>query len=126
MKAPATHFEQIPVETVKKIAQELPIVIEIDDATTETQVEEVTLQPKRWREMAEKVQVEQDPQKMMKLVEELITALDEEELRKSGKTSSVNGRPSTPAPAPNLHDPSLHLSSAHSQFGLEKTPDSLK
>jgi hypothetical protein len=123
MKAPATHFEQIPVETVKKIAHELPAVAEIDDVTTETK-DEITPQPKRWREMAEKVQVEHDPQKMMKLVEELIIALDEEELRKSGKPSSVNAR--TSAPIPNLHDPSFDLSSAHGQFDSEKTPDSRK
>jgi DNA-directed RNA polymerase subunit F len=84
MKASNTHFEQIPVETVKKIAEELPHAIEIDDVTTETQVE-VAPQQKRWREMAQKVQVENDPQRIVKLVEELIAAFDEEEGRQSGK-----------------------------------------
>ena len=85
MKASKTYFEQIPVETVKKIAKELPNTVEIDDVTTETQ-DEVKPQQERWREMAEKVQGENDPQKMTKLVEELIAAFDEESLRKSGKT----------------------------------------
>ena len=87
MKASNTHFEQIPVDTVKKIAKELPNndAIGNDDVTTETQ-EEVTPQPKRWREMAQKAQAEVNPQRMIKLVEELITAFDEEEIRKSGKT----------------------------------------
>ncbi len=86
MKALHKHFEQIPVEMVKKIAKELPDPIEIDDVTSETQ-DEVTPPQERWREMAEKVQVENDPQRMTKLVEELIAAFDEENRRKPGKTS---------------------------------------
>ena len=104
MKALNTHFEQIPVETVKKIAEELPIAIEIDDVTTDTK-DEITLEPKRWREVARKVQAENDPQKMMKLVEDLIAAFDEEELRKPAKSSSNDARNSAPAPVSNLHDP---------------------
>ena len=86
MKASNTHFEQIPVGMVKKIATELPNVLEINDVTSETQ-HEVRPQQERWREMAQKVQVEKDPQRMTKLVEELIATFDEENLRKSGNTS---------------------------------------
>ena len=85
MKASNTHFEQIPVGMVKKIATELPNVLEIDDLTSETQ-DRVAPPQERWREMAQKVRVEYDPQRMTKLVEELIAAFDEESLRKSGKT----------------------------------------
>ena len=82
-----THFEQVPVETVKRIAQELPTNDDIEnDVTAETRVE-VNPRPKRWREMAQKVQVENDPRKMMKLVEDLITAFDEEECIRFGKTT---------------------------------------
>jgi hypothetical protein len=121
MKASNTHFEQIPVETVKKIAQELPAVAEIDDVTTETK-DEVTLEPKRWREVAQKVQLESDPQKMMKLVEDLIAAFDEEEFCKSRKTSSTDARNLGPAAVPNFHDPS----STHLQMNSEKAADALK
>jgi DNA-directed RNA polymerase subunit F len=86
MTASKTHFEQIPVGTVKKIAKDLLSTIEIDDVTAEKQ-DEVRPQQERWREMAQKVQVEKDPQRMTKLVEELIATFDEENLRKSGKTS---------------------------------------
>ncbi len=101
MKASHTHFEQIPVETVKKIAQELPAVAEIDDVRTETK-DEVAIEPKRWREVAQRVQVENDPQKMMKLVEDLIAAFDEEEFRKSGKTSATETRDTGPSPISSL------------------------
>ena len=87
MRASNTHFEQIPVDTVKKIAKEVlnNDAIGNGDVTTGTP-EEVTPQPKRWREMAQKAQAEVNPQRTVKLVEELITAFDEEEIRKSGKT----------------------------------------
>jgi hypothetical protein len=90
MRVSKTHFEQIPVETVKKIAKELPRndAIENDDLTTETQ-DQITPHPERWREIAQKVQVEKDPQRMVELVADLITAFDEEGLLKSGKTPSV-------------------------------------
>jgi hypothetical protein len=86
MKDSKAHFEQIPVETVKRIAHELPDPVEVDDVTSEIKTEvaiEVADPQKRWREMAEMVQVENDPQRMIQLVEDLITAFDEEEPRKS-------------------------------------------
>ena len=118
MKATKAHFEQIPVETVKKIANELPgsDVIKNDDVATERQ-DEGTPQHEGWREMAQRVQVEDDPQRMMTLVEELITAIDKEEGRKSGKTvrsgacnlgpaadSTHCDLPSTPASWPRRSD----------------------
>jgi hypothetical protein len=121
MTAPNTHFEQIPVETVKKIAQELPAGAEIDDVASDAK-DEITLEPKRWREVAQKVQAENDPQKMMKLVEDLIAAFDEEELRKSAQTSSADVRNLGPAPGSKLHEPS----STVSQLGSQTAPDSLK
>jgi hypothetical protein len=85
MKASNTHFEQIPVEKVRKIAKEFANnnAIANDEVTTETP-DAVAPQQKRLREMAQKVQVEKDPQKMIKLVEQLISAFDEEQrLRKT-------------------------------------------
>jgi hypothetical protein len=107
MKSSDTCFEQIPVETVKKVAQELPDAVEIGDATAETQdQDEVIPQQNRWRELALKVQVENDPQKMTKLVEELIAAFDEEEGRKSSKAFSVGSSKLGPATDSGPHDPS--------------------
>jgi hypothetical protein len=63
-----TYFEQIPVETVKRIVEQLP---ENGISTQED-----------WRELAERVQLEPDPNRMIDLVRQLITKLDEERLRK--------------------------------------------
>ena len=80
-----THFEQIPVEIVKKIATRLPATefsqddaIGDDTAEIETQ-DKVTPADERWREVAKKVQHEADPQKMIGLVQELIASFDEAE-----------------------------------------------
>jgi hypothetical protein len=121
MKASNTHFGQIPVETVKKIAKELPNIIEIDHVTTETQ-NEVTPEQKRWREVAEKVQIENDPQRMIKLVEELIAAFDEEEGRKCGKDAPVGACSLSRAALSNPHDAASTLG----QLGAEKAPDLLE
>jgi sensor domain CHASE-containing protein len=63
-----TYFEQIPVETVKRIVEQLP------ENGISTQQD--------WRELAERVQQETDPNRMIDLVQQLITKLDEEKLRK--------------------------------------------
>jgi hypothetical protein len=63
-----TYFEQIPVETVKRIVEQLP------ENGISTQ--------KDWRELAERVQQEPDPNRMIDLVQQLITKLDQETLRK--------------------------------------------
>jgi hypothetical protein len=68
VKKSNTYFEQIPVETVKKIAEKFPG----NGIST----------PEDWRELAERVQQEQDPNRMIELVQHLITKLDEEKLRK--------------------------------------------
>ena len=83
MQASKTHFEQIPVETVKKIAKELPDnnAIGNDSAGVEAR-EEITSPQERWREVAQEVQQEKDPKRMIGLVQQLIAELDEEQLRK--------------------------------------------
>jgi hypothetical protein len=116
MKVSKTHFEQIPVETVKRIAKELSNVIDIDDVTTESQDEVASLPQKRWREMAQKVELEKDPQKMIKLVEELIAAFDEEERRRSGNDLSIATCNAGPASVPDLSNQPSPLS----QLGSEK------
>jgi hypothetical protein len=63
-----TYFEQIPVERVKRIVKQLP---ENGISTQED-----------WRKLAERVQREPDPNLMIDLVQQLITKLDEERLRK--------------------------------------------
>ena len=64
MEASKTFFEQIPIETVKRIAKEFPDKSE------------------SWRELAQKIQDEPDPNRVSELVEQLIVTLDQEELRK--------------------------------------------
>jgi len=68
MPKPKTYFEQVPVEMVKKIAQIAPV--ETQDGTSPQD---------RWRDVAQKVQREQDPKRMIQLVEQLIATFDEEE-----------------------------------------------
>ena len=78
METPKTHFEQIPVATVKKIADEFSAG-EIGDNVPEVDVST----PKDWREVAQKVQGETDSNKMLELIQELIEKYDEEKNQKS-------------------------------------------
>jgi|SRR5882724_2015318 len=89
MQTSKTYFEQIPVETVKKIAN-------VDVPSEETKTEEIqtkevpiggkTVDGKTinsdWRTLAEKVQSETDPGKMIGLVQNLIAKLEEEKIEK--------------------------------------------
>jgi hypothetical protein len=88
-----THFQQIPVEIVKKIATDLPE----SSATGHDSVSAGTRPPtslkvERWREVAQRVQQEQDPNKMIKLVDQLIAMFDEENSRtsKNSRTAGAN------------------------------------
>jgi hypothetical protein len=74
-----THFEQVPVEMVRMIAKELPR----DDATVGDSVnveaqKKLTSPHERWREVAERIKEERDPNSMIALVQQLITSFDEE------------------------------------------------
>ena len=84
MQKSKTHFEQIPVETVKRIARGLPQnhPIEPDSVGVETRPE-VTAAAQDWRQLAQRVQLEPDPKKMIGLVEQLIVTFDKEKARKS-------------------------------------------
>jgi hypothetical protein len=81
-----TYFEQISVEMVKRIAKEFPNPTKADEVIAETPNQDDMPQQERWREVAQKVQVENDPQKVTDLVEELLRSYDEEKRRKSGHT----------------------------------------
>jgi hypothetical protein len=83
MRASKTHFEQIPVATVKKIAKELP--------KSSVMPDEITLPQENWRELAKQVQQEQDPKRMTELVTQLLAEFDEENLRKG--SGSVGSKP---------------------------------
>jgi len=93
MQTSKTYFEQIPVETVKKIAN-VDVPSE-ETKTEETKTKEVPVGGKtvdgktddktidsNWRTLAEKVQRESDPAKMIGLVQNLIAKLDEEGIEK--------------------------------------------
>jgi hypothetical protein len=78
---------------VRMIAKELPR----DDATGEDSVsveaqKEVTSPHQRWREVAEKIKEEQDPNSMIALVQQLITSFDEE--HQASRRGSTAAHPS--------------------------------
>ena len=81
-----THFEQIPVETVKKIAQELP------ETSSVPALDEITLPEEPWREVAKRIQKEQDPERMTELARQLLAEFDERDRRK-GSGSVGTKRP---------------------------------
>ena len=90
MQKTKTHFEQVPVEAVKQIAQELhPSAAELP-APANTDRQALESPKERWREVAQQVQMEQDPNKMIQLVDQLIATFDEENSRAS-KSGRSNG-----------------------------------
>ena len=84
MRTSKTHFEQIPVATVKKIAQDLPRnnAIETDGVDVEVR-RKIPAAEEGWRQLARRIQQEIDPNKMVGLVEQLIVTFDNEKIRKS-------------------------------------------
>jgi hypothetical protein len=76
MQAPKTNFEQIPVATVKKIAHEF-FVSEIGGHMHDGD----NSRHEGWREVAKRIQVENDTDKVGELVQELIEKYDEQKLR---------------------------------------------
>jgi hypothetical protein len=70
MRTPKTYFEQIPVETVKKIAKEL------HETNVVQTLDEIAPPQQHWRELAKQVQEEQDPTRMTELVTQLLVAFD--------------------------------------------------
>jgi chromatin segregation and condensation protein Rec8/ScpA/Scc1 (kleisin family) len=85
MRASKTHFEQIPVETVKKIAKEFR-------ETSQVQViDEITPTQERWRQVAEQVQKEKDPKRLTELVEQLLEEFDGKDLHKGPGSVRTKG-----------------------------------
>jgi hypothetical protein len=91
MQQSKTYFEQIAVETVKKIATELPetnvtetnrVVFEMQDKGTSSQED--------WRRLAQRIQEEQDPRKMLELVQQLLDVLEDRKTHKPLPTQSTN------------------------------------
>jgi hypothetical protein len=91
MQQSKTYFEQIAVETVKKIATELPetnatetnrVVFEMQDKGRSSQED--------WRLLAQRIQEEQDPRKMLELVQQLLDALEDRKTLKPLPAQSTN------------------------------------
>jgi hypothetical protein len=83
MATPKTHFQQIPVETVKELAKPFPVQNPVGNSSVSVEPQiEITSPHERWREVAQKVQEERDPGRMVELVQQLIATFDEEELRR--------------------------------------------
>jgi len=80
----APHMAVALGGTVKKIAKDLPEnkAVGRDSVDVETQ-REVTATQEDWRQLAQRVQQEMDPNKMIGLVEQLIITFDNEKARKS-------------------------------------------
>lgn len=89
MRASKTHFEQIPVETVKKIAKESPDTNEVQSYSVSAETrDEVTSPQEHWRKVAKQAQNEQDPNKLLELVEELIAEFDEQIRKRPGSVGT--------------------------------------
>ena len=83
MSASKTFFEQIPIETVKRIAIEFPGENIIGESSGNAELPGEVRSPREsWREVAQKVQDEPDPNRLADLVEQLIAQFDEEQLGK--------------------------------------------
>lgn len=95
MDGSRTYFEQIPIEAVKRIAQEFfeKDAVGRTGENFETRAE-VRPGSERWREIALKVQQEHDPQRVIELTEQLVSALDEERLRRPSICSPPSVNPS--------------------------------
>jgi hypothetical protein len=83
MTTAKTHFAQISIETVKNIAKEFTDngAMEGDPGIVETQ-NEFSSPKERWCEVAQAIEHENDPHKMIELVQELIATFDEEQKRR--------------------------------------------
>ena len=98
MEASKAQSEQIPVETVKKIAKQFP---ENNSARNDSENIEArdrgTSPQERWREVAQKIQHEQDPARMIELVQQLIAKFDEQQaLKPSPPKPDAQNRPRSP------------------------------
>ena len=83
MYRPKTHFEQIPVARVKEIAKPL---LNTDDSDNDgigipQAHNNARPAPDGWREIAQQIQEETNPTKMIELVQQLIARFDQEEQR---------------------------------------------
>ncbi len=78
MRPGKTHFEQISVDTVLKIAKKLRDDNFGGDIVNIQTPEEVSSPLKGWRAVAQQIQHEQDPKTMSLLVQKLLIELDEE------------------------------------------------
>jgi precorrin-2 methylase len=93
VRAPQTHFEQIRVAVVKKIAKQFSVKEEIEEPMSENTVAPQNAEPahQHWRGLAQQIQKETDSQKLIALVQQLIAKYDEEEeLREQRRSSTSN------------------------------------
>jgi hypothetical protein len=93
MRASKTHFAQISVEAVKKIATERleSNAMENDIVSSEPQ-NQVTSSQTDWRQLAQRVLQEPNPKRMLELAEQLVSVLDDEQLHTSPPTHTNSRR----------------------------------
>jgi hypothetical protein len=72
-----TYFEQIPVEIVKKVAKDFTESARVGNDANPQVPNGVEPSTEPWRALAEQVQSELDPEKVIDLVKELISKIDE-------------------------------------------------
>ena len=88
-----TYFEQIPVEILKQIAKEFPENDLTENNRVKVQTQHISASfGEDWRDVAQRVQQEQDPHRMVELVQQLITTFDEEQARKRPSFSDRQSR----------------------------------
>jgi hypothetical protein len=81
-----TFFEQIPIETVKRITKEFPEENANGGNGEKTEMPDELRSPReRWHEVAQKTQHKRDPKKVTEPIEQLIALLDQ------GKVSKREG-----------------------------------
>ena len=104
MSTSKTNFEQVPVAIVKQIIAEHPELMQQDGLVSEISGEDVELDYVKggtptlvdsaspgedWRELAQRIQSESDPTKLIGLVQELLTKLDQKQQRKSPESKNA-------------------------------------
>jgi hypothetical protein len=78
MDVPTTHFAQIPVAKVKEIAK--PLLGDDSEQSMDAGVEKRSSKLE-WRELAQKIEHEKDPAKLVHLVQKMICLFDAEKMQ---------------------------------------------
>ena len=111
MSTSATNFEQVPVAIVKQMIAEHPELMQQDGLVSEISSDDVELDYARggtptlvdsassgedWRELAQRIQSESDHTKLIGLVHQLLTKLDQEQQGKNPESKNGQAKDQPP------------------------------